>query len=78
MAKKNLNPFGNLADAFSQAEAGAAPGESYGLDADTLMPSPGRMKSGKPQTPAQHNAVIKAAKVSARKRKARTIAPQGF
>lgn len=42
------------------------------------LPNPMKGRAGKPQSPAQHNAVVKAAKTSARKRHARVIGPKGL
>lgn len=79
------NQFAALHDAFAQAENNLSltpeGNGGFGLNEKTMAPSapnPGKARSGKPQTPAQHNAVIKAAQISARKRHSRVIKPAGL
>lgn len=66
---KTKNKFGSLADAFAVSDA-TTPRDSVGrarveLHPETMMP----MAMKKPQTPAQHASVEKAAAVSAQHRR---------
>jgi len=58
-----MNNLGKMHDAFARhnSSVGNAAGVKTMLGDKNLMP-------GKPQTPAQHNSVVKAAKASAAKR----------
>lgn len=68
--KTKPSPFGGLHDGFSAAEGGLklTPQGSGGYDLDPMDLTP-KGKSNRPQSPAQHAAVKKAAAASRTKRK---------